>query len=197
MFPPKDRSAASSWEVFEQPAVAKRDTGSTPGGHCAGEPARAAFRSLQLCYSPAVAEKQDRQVQQPGSDLMIFDGVCHFCTRSVKFILDHESEPTLRFVPLQSPAGARMMRELGLAPEDARTFVLVVDGKPYVKSEAAIRVTRYLRRPWRLLGGSRVLPRVFRDWGYDVVARNRYRWFGRTESCMVPTPALRARFILE
>jgi predicted DCC family thiol-disulfide oxidoreductase YuxK len=131
------------------------------------------------------------------TDIMIFDGVCHLCTRSVKFILAHESAPTLRFVPVQSAAGARMMREFGLSAEDARTFVLVVDGKPYVRSEAAIRVARYLRPPWRALGGIRVLPRAFRDWGYDVVARNRYQWFGQAESCIVPTPELRARFILE
>jgi predicted DCC family thiol-disulfide oxidoreductase YuxK len=131
------------------------------------------------------------------SDLMIFDGVCHLCTRSVAFILEHESAPTLRFVPLQSPAGARMMRELGLSADDAKTFVLVVDGKPYVRSEAAIRVSRYLRRPWRMLGGIRVLPRAVRDWGYDLVARNRYRWFGRRETCIVPSPEVRARFILQ
>src|SRR5512139_1028037 len=98
------------------------------------------------------------------SDLMIFDGVCHLCTRSVKFILAHESSPTLRFVLLQSPAGARMMRELGLSADDAKTFVLIVDGKPYVRSEAAIRVARYLRQPWRMLGGIRVIPRALRDW---------------------------------
>jgi predicted DCC family thiol-disulfide oxidoreductase YuxK len=131
------------------------------------------------------------------SDLMIFDGVCHLCARSVKFILAHESAPTLRFVPLQSPAGTRMMREFGLSADDAKTFVLVVDGKPYVRSEAAIRVARYLRQPWRMLGGIRVLPRILRDWGYDLVARNRYRWFGRMATCIVPTPELRARFILE
>src|SRR5689334_284888 len=131
------------------------------------------------------------------TDLMIFDGVCHLCTRSVKFILVHESAPTLRFVPLQSPAGARMMREFGLSVDDAKTFVLVVDGKPYVRSEAAIRVARYLWGPWRMLGGIRAIPRALRDWGYDLVARNRYRWFGRMEACMVPTPELRARFILD
>jgi predicted DCC family thiol-disulfide oxidoreductase YuxK len=131
------------------------------------------------------------------SDLVIFDGVCHLCARSVKFILDHESKPTLRFVPLQSPAGARMMRKLGLSADDAKTFVLVVDGRAYVKSQAAIRVAQYLRSPWTALGVIRVFPRAFRDWGYDVIARNRYRWFGRADSCMVPTPELRARFILE
>ena len=129
------------------------------------------------------------------ADVVIFDGVCNLCARSVKFILAHEAEPRLRFVPLQSPAGARMMREFGFSPEDAKTFVLVVDGKPHVRSDAAIRVARYLRGGWRVLGAIRIVPRPIRDWAYDVVARNRYRWFGRAESCMVPTPEIRARFV--
>jgi predicted DCC family thiol-disulfide oxidoreductase YuxK len=98
---------------------------------------------------------------------------------------------------LQSPAGARMLRDFGFSPEDAKTFVLVVDGKPYVKSDAAIRVARYLRGGWRALGLIRVVPRSVRDWAYDAVARNRYRWFGRAEACMVPTPETRARFLRE
>jgi predicted DCC family thiol-disulfide oxidoreductase YuxK len=131
------------------------------------------------------------------NDIMIFDGVCHLCARTVSFILAHEARPMLRFVPVQSPAGTRMMREFGLSAEDAKTFVLVVEGRAYGRSEAAIRVARHLRFPWRLLGAIRVLPRPFRDWGYDVVARNRYRWFGRSASCMVPTPDVCARFILD
>ncbi|WP_212758186.1 DCC1-like thiol-disulfide oxidoreductase family protein [Usitatibacter palustris] len=115
----------------------------------------------------------------------------------MKFILAHESAPTLRFVALQSPAGARLMREFGFSPEDAKTFVLVAGGRSYVKSDAAIRVAGYLRGIWRGLAAVRILPRPVRDWAYDIVARNRYRWFGRTESCMVPTPELRARFIQE
>ena len=131
------------------------------------------------------------------SDVVIFDGVCNLCAHSVKFILNHEAEPKLRFVAMQSPAGARMMREFGFSPEDAKTFVLVADGRPHVKSDAAVRVARYLRGAWKLLGVVRVLPRPIRDWAYDVVARNRYRWFGRAESCMVPTAEIRARFIQE
>ena len=131
------------------------------------------------------------------SDVLIFDGVCNLCAHSVKFILNHESEPVLRFVPLQSSAGARLMREFGFSTDDAKTFVLVSGGRSYVKSDAAIRVAGYLRGIWRVLGVIRIFPRPVRDWAYDVVARNRYRWFGRTESCMVPTADLRARFIQE
>ena len=89
------------------------------------------------------------------------------------------------------------MRELGFDPDDARTFVLIADGKPYVRSDAAIRVSRYFGGAWKLLGAVKIIPRPIRDWAYDIVARNRYRWFGRADTCMVPTPELRARFIEE
>ena len=130
-------------------------------------------------------------------NVVIFDGVCNLCARSVRFILDHEADQTLRFTPLQSPAGARLMHDLGLDPEDASTFVLIADGKAYVKSDAAIRLSRYFRPAWRPLGIVKIIPRRLRDWAYDLVARKRYRWFGRLDSCMVPTAELKARFIEE
>lgn len=128
-------------------------------------------------------------------NVVIFDGVCNLCARSIGFILDHEADATLRFTPLQSPLGARLMGELGFDPGDARTFVLLAGGKAYVKSDAAIQVARFLRGGWRFLGAIRFIPRPIRDRAYDVVARNRYRWFGRFDACRVPTPELRARFI--
>ena len=131
------------------------------------------------------------------SDIVIFDGVCNLCVRSVKFIINHEADQLLRFTPLQSPAGARLLREYGFDPEDAKSFVLVADGKPYVKSDAAIRVARHLRGGWRLIGAIKIIPRPIRNWTYDVIARNRYRWFGRSEGCMVPTPELLSRFVEE
>jgi predicted DCC family thiol-disulfide oxidoreductase YuxK len=87
------------------------------------------------------------------------------------------------------------MRTFGFDAEDVKTFVLIADGKPHVKSNAAIRVSRYLSGVWRLLAVVRLVPRPVRDWAYDLIARNRYRWFGRLEACMVPTAELRARFI--
>ena len=128
---------------------------------------------------------------------MIFDGLCNLCVRSVKFIINHETDQSLRFTPLQSPAGARLLREFGFDPEDAKSFVLVADRKPYVKSDAAIRVARHLRGGWRLIGAIKIIPRPIRNWTYDVIARNRYRWFGRSEACMVPTPELLSRFVEE
>jgi predicted DCC family thiol-disulfide oxidoreductase YuxK len=131
------------------------------------------------------------------NDVVIFDGVCNLCARSVKFILNHEAAPVLRFIPLQSPAGVRHLRELGFDPADAKTFVLIADGKAHVKSDAAIRLASYLRGAWKLIGAIRIIPRAVRDWMYDVVARNRYRWFGRVDACMTPSADLRVRFVEE
>ncbi|WAC08645.1 MAG: DCC1-like thiol-disulfide oxidoreductase family protein [Thermodesulfobacteriota bacterium] len=130
-------------------------------------------------------------------NVVIFDGVCKLCAHSVRFILNHESEPTLRFTPLQCPLGARLMRELGFNPVDAKTFILISDGRPYVKSDAVIRLARYFRQPWKLLGAIKIIPRAIRNWAYDAVARNRYRWFGQFDTCMVPPPELKARFVEE
>lgn len=132
---------------------------------------------------------------RPYDKLVIFDGVCNLCTHSVHFILKHEKEPLFRFAPVQSATGSRLMRELGLDPDDAETFVFISDGRPFLRSDAAIRIAPHLRGAWRWLGAVKVVPRPLRDWLYDLVARNRYRWFGRTDACMVPTKEIRARFI--
>ena len=134
---------------------------------------------------------------RPRDDLLIFDGECNLCARSVRFVVSREAEPTLRFVPLQSAAGLRLMRRAGVDPVNATTFVLFSKCRVYVKSDAAIRLSAHLRWPWKLLGALRVIPRPLRDWAYDLVARNRYRWFGRSEACLVPPPDLKARFVEE
>jgi predicted DCC family thiol-disulfide oxidoreductase YuxK len=129
--------------------------------------------------------------------IVVFDGLCNLCTGSVRFILAHEKSAALRFAPLQSAAGARLMREHGLDPRDAKTFVLVEGGRAYVKSDAAIRLAAYLRGAGKLLALLVLVPRPLRNWFYDIVARNRYRWFGRRDACMAPGPELAKRFIEE
>lgn len=128
------------------------------------------------------------------NNVVIFDGQCNLCAHSIKFILAHENSPTLNFTSVQSPAGTRLMQQHGFDPNDAKTFVLVADGQAYTKSDAAIRVAGYFSGGWKLLGVFKIIPRPLRDWAYDVVAKRRYRWFGRLDSCMVPTPELRKRF---
>ena len=129
--------------------------------------------------------------------VLIFDGCCNLCAGSVRFLLRHERGPTLRFAPLQSAAGARLLREFGFDPKEAWTVVLVSGGAAYVRSDAALRLAAHLRWPWRLLGACRFVPRPLRDGLYDALARRRFRWFGCTEACLAPSPELQTRFLRE
>jgi predicted DCC family thiol-disulfide oxidoreductase YuxK len=130
-------------------------------------------------------------------DVVIFDGICNLCSHSVQFVLRHEAKPEILFASLQSAPGARLLREFNFNPDEAKTFVLISGTVAYVKSAAAIRVVRQFRGAWKLLSAVWVIPRPVRDYVYDVVARNRYRWFGQLEACMVPTPELANRFLPE
>jgi len=130
-------------------------------------------------------------------DVVIFDGICNLCSHSVQFILRHEAKPEILFASLQSPPGARLLREFNFNPDEAKTFVLISGGHAYVKSTAAIRVARQFRGAWKLLAAAWVIPRPVRNYLYDMVARNRYRWFGQLEACMVPAPEVASRFLRE
>jgi predicted DCC family thiol-disulfide oxidoreductase YuxK len=128
-------------------------------------------------------------------DVMIFDGTCNLCSSSVQFILKYEASPTLYFVSVQSPTGSRLMREYGFDPMDVKTFVLIENNSVYVRSQAAIRIARHLRMPWRALRVLDILPRRMLDWGYDLIARNRYRWFGKHDLCSIPSASNAKRFL--
>ncbi len=125
---------------------------------------------------------------------MLFDGTCNLCNGAVQFIVDHERGPTLKFASLQSDAAGALLGA-PLPPGDPDTVMLVEDGRTYTHSSAALRIARHLRAPWRWLVVFAIVPRFVRDAVYRWVARNRYRWFGKTETCRVPTPELRARFL--
>lgn len=127
--------------------------------------------------------------------VLLFDGVCNLCNSTVQFILRWERQPRLRFAPLQSPEGEALLASIGEAPADLNSVLFIENGRCYHRSSAALRVARYLRFPWPLLYGFIVVPPFLRDAVYGYVARNRYRWFGKQETCQIPTPALRARFL--
>jgi len=126
--------------------------------------------------------------------VLLFDGVCNLCNGAVDFVLRHERAPTLRFAALQSAAGVELLRAHGLS-EALETMVLVEAGRASVRSTAALRAARHLRAPWSWAFALLLLPRPLRDGVYRIVARNRLRWFGERETCRVPTPELRARFL--
>ena len=129
--------------------------------------------------------------------MVLFDGVCNLCSGFVRFIVERDPTAHFRFASLQSEAGRALMREHGLeiGEGDPASVVLVEDGRAYQRSTAALRIAWRLRFPWPLFAALVVVPRFVRDVVYDFVARHRYRWFGKKDVCMVPTPELRARFL--
>ena len=132
--------------------------------------------------------------------VLLFDGVCNLCHGVVQFVIRHDPRGQFRFAALQSPAGQALLAAHGLSPTaalgaDPDSVVLLAGGRAYQRSAAVLQVARRLGWPWRLLALGAVLPLGWRDALYDYVARHRYRWFGRQPACLLPTPALRARFL--
>ncbi|MDB5251774.1 MAG: thiol-disulfide oxidoreductase family protein [Flaviaesturariibacter sp.] len=132
-------------------------------------------------------------MEQP--PVILFDGVCNFCNGAINFVLRQDRRKRLRFAPLQSPAGQALLKQYGLDKNTFDSFVLIREGKVYRKSTAALAVLNELPWYWKEAQVLRIVPRFLRDTIYDFIARNRYRWFGRRDACMVPTADMRARFI--
>ncbi len=127
--------------------------------------------------------------------IVIFDGVCVMCSGFVQFLLRHDSSKRVRFLTAQTPLGQALYAHFGLKSGDFDTYVLLVDGVARVKSDAALKLFALLGLPWSLLGVGCIVPGFMRDAVYDFVARNRFRWFGRRETCYLPSPEQRERFI--
>lgn len=135
----------------------------------------------------------------------MFDGVCNLCNGAVTFIIDRDRAATFSFAPLQSEFARSMLRAAGEHDSaDAVDSIVLLEPDPdegpervrvYRRSAAALRIVRHLDGAWPLLGALRIVPAPIADRLYDWIARNRYRWFGRQESCRVPTPELAARFL--
>ncbi|MDP3277736.1 MAG: thiol-disulfide oxidoreductase DCC family protein [Deltaproteobacteria bacterium] len=132
-------------------------------------------------------------------EVVLFDGVCNLCNASVQFIIDRDPAGRFRFAALQSEAGKALLAQHGvtLPAGDPDSIILVRDGVVHQRSGAALRIARGLHRGYPLLFAMIVVPWFIRDLFYKLIAKNRYRWFGREESCRIPTPALRARFLPE
>jgi predicted DCC family thiol-disulfide oxidoreductase YuxK len=130
--------------------------------------------------------------------LVLYDGVCGFCDGAVQWLLAHDPEGRLGFAPLQGETAARLRRVHPEIPEDLDTMVYVATSaagsQVYLRSDAVFRTWALLPAPWRFIAWLRVLPRALTDAAYDRFARSRYRWFGKLDSCRVPSPAQRARF---
>lgn len=127
--------------------------------------------------------------------VILFDGECLLCHRAVRFVLRHDRAGRFRFAPLRSETGLKLLARHGLADPVPDSLVLIEDGAAHLESSGALRIARGLGGGWRLAGVLLAAPRALRDPVYRWVARNRFRWFGRTESCLVPDPAWRDRFL--
>ena len=127
--------------------------------------------------------------------VVLFDGVCNLCNGSVNFIIDRDKRQRFQFASLQSEAGQALLRQHGLSGTYLQSLVLIEPRKVYFRSTAALHIARHLSQPWPLFYVFIALPSVIRDFFYDIVARNRYRLFGKSETCRIPTEAERARFL--
>ncbi|WLR57438.1 thiol-disulfide oxidoreductase DCC family protein [Mesobacillus subterraneus] len=126
--------------------------------------------------------------------VILFDGVCNFCDASVQFILNRDPNETFHFASLQSEAGKELLKKYNVR-NDVDSMILIENDKVYYKSSAALRITRHLRGAWKLLYVFMVVPAPIRNIAYDLIARNRYKWFGKKDSCMLPPPNVRKRFL--
>ncbi|MBT2663575.1 thiol-disulfide oxidoreductase DCC family protein [Bacillus sp. ISL-45] len=126
--------------------------------------------------------------------VILFDGVCNFCDASVQFILDRDDKELFRFASLQSDAGQELLKKHNV-PDDVDSMILIENGKVYYKSSAALRISRHLRGAWKLLYVFMIVPAPIRNIVYDLIAKNRFKWFGQKDSCMLPPPNVRKRFL--
>jgi predicted DCC family thiol-disulfide oxidoreductase YuxK len=127
--------------------------------------------------------------------VILFDGVCNICSSTVAFIIPRDPGAQFRFASLQSETARRLLRERNAGAPALESMVLVEDNRVFTRSTAALRIARRLAFPWSLASLLLAVPRPFRDWAYDFVARNRYRWFGKRETCMIPSADVRSRFL--
>ena len=127
--------------------------------------------------------------------MLLFEGVCNLCNASVQWILKRDRKGVFKFAALQSDTGQMLLRQFGFSEKNFDTVVLVTDGRIFTRSDAALEIVQRIGGVWSLLAVFKIIPRSIRDTIYDWVARNRYRWFGKKEECMLPRPEWRERFV--
>jgi predicted DCC family thiol-disulfide oxidoreductase YuxK len=132
---------------------------------------------------------------KPDHAIVLFDGVCHLCTSTVQFIIKRDPHGYFTFASLQSVIGRTLLAEHDLQPDALDTFVLIEGSRCFTRSDAALKVAQHLSGGWALSRVLSLIPKPIRDWGYTVIAQNRYRWFGRRETCMIPSRDILDRFL--
>lgn len=127
--------------------------------------------------------------------ILLFDGVCNLCNGFVQFVIKRDAKSKFKFASLQSKTGQQYSKTFNLPTSDFTSFVFVENDKYYLKSSAALKVLSKLNGVWKLSLILFIFPKFLRDFVYDIIAKNRYKWFGKSESCLMPSPELQARFL--
>jgi predicted DCC family thiol-disulfide oxidoreductase YuxK len=127
--------------------------------------------------------------------VVLFDGVCNLCNRIVQFIIKRDKKKQFLFASLQGKTGHEVLKKFNLPVNDFNSFIVLEDDKIYTRSTAALRMLKKLGSGWKLFYGFIIFPRFIRNAIYNWIARNRYKWYGKRNECMVPTPELKERFL--
>ncbi len=127
--------------------------------------------------------------------IILFDGVCNFCNSSVNFIINRDSEKKILFASLQSETGQKLLKQFNLPTENFTSLVLVSGDEFFTKSDAGLRIAKMLDGGWKTLYITKIIPRFIRNFIYDLIANNRYKIFGKSDHCMLPTKEVRERFL--
>lgn len=127
--------------------------------------------------------------------IILFDGVCNLCNGAVDFFIRHDKNNAFRFAALQSEIGIELQKKFGIDPDKIESFILIDGNKYYKKSTAALKTAPYLGFPLNLLYPLIIIPPFIRNFVYDVIAKYRYKWFGKKSTCRIPTPEEKAKFL--
>ena len=127
--------------------------------------------------------------------VILFDGVCNLCNSSVMFVIDHDKDGVFQFAAIQSEIGATLIAKFGVDTSKTDSILLIDQDKIYAKSTAALKIARQLSGGYPLLYICIIIPNFIRNWVYDLIAKHRYKWFGKKDACMIPTPELKNKFL--
>lgn len=127
--------------------------------------------------------------------VILFDGICNLCNSSVQFVINHDPQGKFKFAAIQSEPGQRLVNLHNISASVNDSFILIQDGKVYTKSTAALKVAQALNGPVNFLYGFILVPQFLRDAVYNVIAKNRYKWFGKKDDCMIPSKEINSKFL--
>ncbi|MEP6596520.1 MAG: thiol-disulfide oxidoreductase DCC family protein [Ginsengibacter sp.] len=131
----------------------------------------------------------------PNQSIILFDGVCNFCNSAVNFVIKRDKTNSIQFAPLQTEIAHKLLADHQLPTSDMKSFIFIENEIVYNRSTAALKVCKYLNSLWPLMYGFIIIPAFIRDSIYDWFAKNRYKWFGQKNECMIPAPELQAKFL--